>query len=116
MKKKHFIFLGKPGLIYYSWLFIILFLGLIFGYEGTEKINWPAISLVTLFFILFIYTWLNSYFSGDLLKMPYRTKDKINGHVNLIWNWKFCELYRVKVDEMKTYYLFSFNRKKKRSK
>ncbi|MDE6491803.1 MAG: EbsA family protein, partial [Lactobacillus sp.] len=43
MKKKHFIFLGTAGIIYYSWLFIILFISLILMYESNTTINWPAI-------------------------------------------------------------------------
>lgn len=72
--KKHFIFLDKAGIIYYSWLFTLLFIGLILGYEGTSTLNWPAIILIVIFFILLIYTWFASYYSPEILKFPYRKK------------------------------------------
>lgn len=105
MKKKYFIFLGKAGLIYYSWLFIILFISLIFGYEGTAKINWPMIIIGSLFVILFIYTLLNSYWNQNYLKLSYRFKIKINSKPTLVKKYWLFKIYQIKPVDYQKYYL-----------
>ena len=41
--KKHLIFLGDLGVIYYSWLLLVLFLTVIFCLEGSQFINLPTV-------------------------------------------------------------------------
>lgn len=111
--KKHFIFLDKAGIIYYCWMFIILFIGQIFGYEGTETINWPAIIFITAFFIILIYTWFSAYYTIDTLKFPYRSKIKINTQPKEIWHWKFLSIKKIQYSNLQHSYLLTFNKAKK---
>ena len=50
--KKHFIFLGAAGVIYYSWLLALIFVAFIVGYESNKSISYPAIALETIFAII----------------------------------------------------------------
>ncbi|RVU71740.1 MULTISPECIES: acyltransferase [Lactobacillus] len=102
--KKHFLLLGKAGLIYFSWLFILLFIGLILAYEGTAKINWSAIIIIVIFLGLLIYTWFASYCTTQVLKLPYRGKLKLKQKAKIIWQWKFCQINQLKVDDFHTFY------------
>ena len=52
--KKHFIFLGAAGVIYYSWLLALIFVAFIVGYESNKSISYPAIALGTIFAIIVI--------------------------------------------------------------
>ncbi|MBA1394980.1 acyltransferase, partial [Lactobacillus sp. XV13L] len=63
MAKKHYVVWGRVGLIYFSWLLIVLFTSLIIAYEGTSSFNWPAIGCGILFVLLAVYTYVNSYWS-----------------------------------------------------
>lgn len=112
MKKKHFIFLGKQGLIYFCWLFIILFIGLIFAYEGTDKISWPSVIIITIFFLLLIYTFYESYYTVDNLKLPYRKKLRYQTKPAVIWAWKNFQVEKININKYQKYYLFSFNKNK----
>ena len=47
--KKHFIFLGAAGVIYYSWLLALIFVAFIVGYESNKAISYPALSLGAIF-------------------------------------------------------------------
>lgn len=109
--KKHFILLGKTGLIYYCWLFVILFVGLIIAYETTESISWIACSIIALFLILFCYSLFRSYYTVDQLVLPYRfkIKDKIN--VTVRWSWKFLRISEIKLDPLHHYWLFYIEKK-----
>lgn len=111
--KKHFILLGKPGIIYFCWLFIILFVGLIFGYEGTAKVNWPALILVLLFFFILIYTYLFSYYTKNTLKLPYRKIIKVPIQIQILGNWKCFVLEKIAIDPTQTFYLLRLRKIKK---
>ena len=50
--KKHFIFLGAPGVIYYSWLLALIFVAFIIGYESNKSISYPAIIFGAIFMVL----------------------------------------------------------------
>ncbi|WP_056956238.1 hypothetical protein, partial [Lactobacillus amylolyticus] len=110
--KKHFIQLGRIGLIYYCWLFIILFIGLVFAYEGTEKVNWISIIITVVFFLILGYILCNSYYEKDLLKLPYRSKIKQPISVITVWTWKAMRIEKIKVNKMQIIYLFRIERKK----
>ena len=56
--KKHFIFLGAAGVIYYSWLLALIFVAFIVGYESNKAISYPALSLGAIFVVIVIYTCL----------------------------------------------------------
>lgn len=79
--KKHFIFLGTNGLIYYSWLFIILFMSIIFQQETSKNISLACIVLESIFIISLIYTLLFSYIECKnqtyFLKLPYLKKKRV---------------------------------------
>ncbi|CCI85568.1 hypothetical protein FC52_GL000267 [Lactobacillus pasteurii DSM 23907 = CRBIP 24.76] len=103
--KKHFVFLGTAGIIYYSWLFVILFVGLVITYEGTEKINWLAIGILAVALMAFIYTWISSFYNDKYLKLPYSKKRQINQEPELIGSWKFFKVYRLQLNSIKKYML-----------
>jgi hypothetical protein len=113
--KKHFIFLGAAGVIYYSWLLALIFVAFIVGYESNKAISYPALILGTIFVIIVIYTWLNSYFqkeaSGDWLKLPYRQKIQLQD-LKIKWQGKAFDIYEAK-GKLNTYLLLAFKRKKK---
>lgn len=113
--RNYFIFLGRVGLIYYSWLFTILFIGLTFAYEGANGINWPAVILITIFFVLLIYTLLESYHSSQYFKLPFRTKVKIKDIPKKVWSWKILNVYEIQFDSLHTYYFLTFKSKKAKS-
>ncbi|WEV39434.1 acyltransferase [Lactobacillus sp. ESL0680] len=105
MNKKHFIILGRVGLVYFSWVFIVLFLSLILAYEGTHVKNWPAIILGIIFVILLIYTFLTSYWNNKYLKLPFRAKVKCNKQPELFWQWHYLHIYVITVADLEKYYL-----------
>lgn len=105
MKKKHFMILGRVGLIYYSWLLVVLFLCLIFVYEGTKAINWPAIIIGALFFLLVLYTYFNSYWQNKCLKLPFKRKINESRPPQLISRCSCLTIYQVKVTELEKYLL-----------
>lgn len=105
MKKKHFMILGRVGLIYYSWLLVVLFLCLIFAYESTKAINWPAIITGILFFLLVLYTYFNSYWQNNCLKLPFKRKINKNRQPQLISRFNWLAIYQVKVTELEKYLL-----------
>lgn len=102
--KKHFVLLGKAGLIYFSWLFIVLFIGLIIAYEGTERVNWPAILIICLFVLLLVYTFINSYYSNSIIKLPYSKKIILKGKVQLVKSWRFVRIEKIKLSNLQTVY------------
>lgn len=106
MNKKHFIILGPSGLIYYSWMLIILFLSLIITFEGTKAVNWPAIACGLLFVLVVFYTYFNSYWHDDVLKLPFRAKIRSSKKPQLVYKWHWIKVYAVKVTELGQYYLF----------
>lgn len=105
MKKKHFMILGRVGLIYYSWLLVVLFLCLIFVYEGTNAVNWPAIIIGALFFLLVLYTYFNSYWQNKCLKLPFKRKINESMPPQLINRCSCLTIYQVKVTELEKYLL-----------
>lgn len=106
--KKHFILLGKTGLIYYSWLFVILFVGLIVMYETTERISWIACAIIVLFIVLFCYSFLKSYYTQDQLVLPYRFKIKSKFSIAIHWSWKSLRIGEIKIDPLHHYWIFLF--------
>ncbi|ASW12012.1 hypothetical protein LDL72_06625 [Lactobacillus delbrueckii subsp. lactis DSM 20072] len=54
--KKHLIFLGDLGVIYYSWLLLVLFLTVIFCLEGNQFINLPTVITGIIFLLLLVFT------------------------------------------------------------
>lgn len=114
--KKHFIFLGVPGVIYYSWLLTLIFVAVIFGYESNKSISLPCLILSIIFVLLVIYTWICSYFKADksqnyLFKLPYRSTIKITAP-KLRASWKMFAVYEIK-DNYHNYLVICINRKRK---
>ncbi|WEV50277.1 acyltransferase [Lactobacillus sp. ESL0731] len=105
MTKKHFIILGRVGLVYFSWVFVVLFLSLIIAYEGTHITNWPAIILGLVFIILLIYTFLTSYWNEQYFKLPFRAKVKSNKQPEMFWQWRRLNVYVITVADLEKYYL-----------
>lgn len=111
MKKQHFIFLGKAGLIYYSWMFVVLFVSLIIAYENNASISWPGIIVFVMFLIILIYTILTSYWNQDYLRLPFKRKTKISSRPQLVKQlWKF-NIYEVNLNSYQKYYIFCLNAK-----
>lgn len=112
--KRHFIFLGMIGVIYYSWLLIVLLIAFILGYEGNKAISIPGIVVGCIFFVLLAYTLLYSFFEKSqnkyLLKLPYRTQMEVNKPI-LIAKWHMFEIYQLK-SEFQSYSVLVFSRKK----
>ncbi|TSO26286.1 acyltransferase [Lactobacillus sp. LL6] len=108
MKKKHYVFLGKAGLIYYSWMFVVLFISLTFFYEKNTTISWPGVSLLIGFFVILIYTILTSYWNKEYFRIPFKFKVKIPQTPKLIKRiWKF-NFYEIKLNKYQTFYLVRF--------
>lgn len=110
--KKHFILTGKFGLIYFSWIFVLLFLALIFNYEKTTKVSQIAIILFILFFAALVYTWFNSYFTTKIIKVPYRPKIKGQFTVEQKGEWHGLTLYMLQVGKMQKYWVLCYSSKK----
>lgn len=111
--KKHFLLVGKAGLTYYSWLFVLLFIGLIIAYETTQKISWPATILIVLFCLLFGSSFFCSYFTEQKVVLPYRLPFKKISKIKKDWEWRRLVLYRIQVDSMHQYYVLCLKQKKK---
>ncbi|WP_281508906.1 hypothetical protein [Lactobacillus taiwanensis] len=113
--KKYFIFLGAPGVIYYSWLLALIFVAFIIGYESNKSISYPAIILGAIFVVIVIYTWLNSYFQKETddfwVKLPYRQKFKLQS-LEIKCQWKAFVIYKAK-SKINTYLFLALKRKKK---
>ncbi len=112
--KRHFIFLGVPGIIYYSWLLALVFIGVCVAYESNKSLSIPSLVLCSLFGILLIYTLIYSYFEEDnkkiYLKLPYRKKTEVS-KLQLMYQWHAFEIYKIK-DEYENYYVLTIKRKK----
>ncbi|MBI1710148.1 hypothetical protein HYQ50_1135 [Lactobacillus crispatus] len=108
------MFLGVAGIIYYSWLLIVLFIAFILGYEGNKAISIPGIVVGIIFLLLAVYTWSFSYLQkgGEkiLLKLPYRSKVKIN-QMTLLSSWRNFQVYQLKSD-YQSYSVLMMSRKK----
>ncbi len=113
--KRHFIFLGAAGVIYYSWLLALIFVAFIVGYESNKAISYPALNLGAIFVVIVIYTWFNSYFQEEAnvywLKLPYRQKLQLQ-NLKIKWQWKAFVIYEAK-SKINTYLLLALKRKKK---
>lgn len=104
--KKHLIFLKNPGIIYYSWLFIVLGVSLILGYEGSQSIVWPAIIVGIIFGVLLLFTWFNSYVEltkkQTVLKLPYLKKIILTSKPQLLASWHKFKIYTIAISEYQT--------------
>lgn len=111
--KRHFIFLGVAGIIYYSWLLVLVFAGVCFAYESNKSLSVPSLILCSLFGILLIYTLIYSYFektNNDIyFKLPYRKKTKVS-NLQLKYQWHGFQIYQIR-DEYENYYVLTFARK-----
>lgn len=105
MKKKHFIILGRIGLIYFCWLLNIFFLSWIFAFEGTKTICYPAIISMIIFVLLIIYTYLNSYWNKQSLKLPFKTKIITNSQPKLCSQYYWFKIYEIRTTDIEKYYL-----------
>ncbi|MCT6811521.1 MAG: acyltransferase [Lactobacillus helsingborgensis] len=105
MKKKHFVILGRCGLIYFSWVFIVLLLSLILLYESTKVFNWPALICALVFVMLLFYTYVYSYWNENILKLPFRTRIKKVAAPQIVLQWHCFKIYKIKVAEVGQYYL-----------
>lgn len=87
---------------------------MILGYEGNKSISIPGIVVGIIFILLLIYTWHFSYLmkSKDqfILKLPYRTKAKVN-KPTLYAEWRNFKIYRLK-GEVQNYSILVISRKK----
>lgn len=110
MNKKHFIILGRVGLIYYSWVLIIFFISLIIIYEGTEITNWPALFFGILFFLILLYTYQSSYWTEECLKLPFKEKTRKYSKPKISGKWRNLKVYEIKVAELEKYYLLRFEK------
>lgn len=116
MEKKHFIILGRAGIIYYSWGLIILFLSLIFAYESTKPINWPALVCGLLFLTIVLYTFTNSYWTGSCLKLPFKRKITNIYEPQLVSSFYWLKIYEIKVAELEKYFLLRIEKTGSRKK
>lgn len=114
--KKHFLFLGKAGLIYFSWLFLILFIGLIIAYESVSKFSWPAAITIVIFFIILIHTYFASYYTAEYLHLPYRNKVKLASEPKITWSWKQIKIEKVRLNKLQNLYLLRIKLQKKNGK
>lgn len=110
MKKHHFIILGRAGIIYYSWLLIVLFTTLTLAYESTKAVNWPAICFGIIFLLLVIYTYLTSYWTKMSLKLPFKKKINCQIAPKLCYTWHFFNVYEIKISALQTYYLLGIGK------
>lgn len=112
--RKHFIFLGAPGLIYYSWLLSIVFVGVCFAYESNKSFSMPSFILCSIFIILLVYTWFFSFIKEDnntfKIKLPYQKAVKVE-KPKLISSWSIFEIYEVS-NQIEKYYYLSIKRRK----
>lgn len=111
--KKHIIFLGSLGLIYYSWLVLILLISLIIAFEGNKAIVWPAVYLGLAFIAIATYTFLTSYVKETreacFLKLPYRKKKELSQKPKYIKKWWIFKIYQLEISkyEILTFMVFS---------
>ncbi|MCT6892031.1 MAG: acyltransferase [Lactobacillus sp.] len=105
MKKKHFVILGRSGLIYFSWILIVFFLSLIFLYESTKAFNWPALICVLVFIILLLYSYFNSYWDKENFKLPFRFRTQVSSEPSVLLQWHYFKIYEIELDEFGHYYL-----------
>lgn len=75
-KKQYFIFGGASGIIWYSWIFVLLFLTIILTFESVNGFNWWPVVTGALFIATLVYSLLSSYYTRDKdgtthVKLPY---------------------------------------------
>lgn len=87
---------------------------MILGYEGNKAISISGIVVGIIFALALVYTWLSSYLmkSKDqfILKLPYRTKIKVN-KPTLYAEWRNFKIYQLK-GEVQSYSVLVISRKK----
>lgn len=116
--KKHLIFLGDLGVIYYSWLLLVLFLTVIFCLEGNQFINLPTVITGIIFLLLLVFTWKKSYISFDgqtRLRLPYRKEFVLEEKPELVTSWRGFEVYRVRISRHQSTDYLVFKRKRDRN-
>lgn len=109
--KKHFIQIGQAGLIYYSWLFVILFIGLIFHYEKTTPVSGPAWILIILFLLLILYSYFCSYWQKDYFKLPYRPAIKKSFVIKQRWRYRRIVVATVEINRLQQYNILFWQKK-----
>lgn len=112
--KKHFILLGKSGLIINCWILIILFISLIFFYEKNNAISVGQLLFLALFLFLLIITVLFSYWDKErkIFKVPYLKKISTQKKPKKIWQWHCFLIYELKPYYQKYYFLTIEKRRK----
>ena len=116
--KKHLIFLGDLGVIYYSWLLLVLFLTVIFCLEGSQFINLPTVITGIIFLLLLVFTWKKSYISFDAqtrLRLPYRKEFVLDEKTELVTSWRGFDVYRARVSRHQSIDYLVFRRKRDRN-
>lgn len=116
--KKHLIFLGDLGVIYYSWLLLVLFLTVIFCLEGSQFINPPTVITGTIFLLLLVFTWKKSYISFDSqtrLRLPYQKEFVLEKKPELVTSWRSFEVYRARVSKHQSIDYLVYKRKRDRN-
>jgi hypothetical protein len=108
--KKHFLLLGKAGIIYYCWTLILLFISFIFFYEKNSGVSYGQLGFLAAFFLCLFYGLINSYWlPGKLkIKLPYLRLRKISGQPQLIGRWSYFSIWKTKSD-YQSYYLLTFS-------
>lgn len=117
MKKRHLIFLGNAGIIYYSWLLVVGFLIVVFCLEGNTFVNPPTVITGIIFVILLFYTWAKSYVligEESMLKLPYRKELQLVEVPTLVKSWKGFYFYKAKLNQYQSLDYLVFYRKRDR--
>lgn len=111
--KKHFLLLGKAGLIYYCWLFSLLFLSFIFFYEKSTKVSVTELILLAFFFAILIYGQINSYWNQEqrILKLPYARKLRTKAQARRLYYWHGLGIWTIK-PELQRYYFMTITKKR----
>ncbi|MDN6028807.1 MAG: hypothetical protein ACTIAG_00150 [Lactobacillus sp.] len=102
--KRHLILLGPQGLIYYSWLFTILLIGIILGYEGNQLISIPALVCSLIFILLLIWTIRASYLipKSGKLHLPYRRLPMLSVPLIQYRTGRYFIYYQARVNHYQT--------------
>lgn len=102
--KRHLILLGPQGLIYYSWLFTILLIGIILGYEGNQLISISALICLLIFILLLIWTIRSSYLvlKSGKLRLPYRRLPMLAVPLTKYRTGRYFVYYQARVNHYQT--------------
>lgn len=112
--KQHFILLGKAGLIYYSWLLTILFISLTAFYESVPNFSLFAVVTLTVFAVLLVYSWFNTYLINQTqqwqLRLPYRKQITVT-NAETVFEQRYFQIDRLQVSSYQDFYIFYFKRR-----